>query len=187
MQPATHQLRRSRNEKMIAGVSGGISTYLAIDPLITRLVFVFLALSGFGIPLYVLLWMIMPAEPATRPNGNGSYFSDRSDRNGSLHAVGTGNGKTSQAFVGQGSGPGRDRFDPMTGQPLEPEQEIPVRDLGQAQGQHSQRDGTVGTVLIIVGTFLIMMKFLPSLAPFIIPALLIGAGFLLLRRANREA
>jgi phage shock protein C len=186
-QPAPHRLRRSRSERIIAGVGGGISTYLAIDPLLTRLVLIFLALSGFGIPLYLLLWMIMPVEPATRSNGYDASFPTH---DGSVQAAGSGNGSTSRTFATYGSGPGRVRFDPMTGQPLEPEEELPVREFGQERTpdhQRPQRDGTIGMVLIIVGTFLIMMKLLPSIAPFMIPALLIGAGLLLLRRANREA
>jgi phage shock protein PspC (stress-responsive transcriptional regulator) len=50
---------------MIAGVCGGLAKYLDIDPTVVRLGFVlllFLALGGFWI--YLVLWVIMPIEPA---------------------------------------------------------------------------------------------------------------------------
>lgn len=62
MQP---RLTRSRHEKMIAGVCGGISTYFSIDPVIVRLFFVLVTLTtGFGPPAYVILWIVMPRAKA---------------------------------------------------------------------------------------------------------------------------
>jgi phage shock protein C len=57
---------RSRSDKMIAGVCGGLARYFAVDPVIVRLVFVLAVLLGGVSPLiYLLLWLIMPEEPAT--------------------------------------------------------------------------------------------------------------------------
>lgn len=48
---------------MIAGVSGGIADYFAIDPIIVRLGFVALALlGGSGVGLYLIAWLVMPHE-----------------------------------------------------------------------------------------------------------------------------
>jgi phage shock protein C len=59
------KLYRSTDNKVIAGVCGGIGKYFDIDPVIPRIVFVLLLLPG-GLPgfiPYVLLWIIVPKEP----------------------------------------------------------------------------------------------------------------------------
>lgn len=54
------RLTRS-NDKMIAGVCGGIANYLGIDPTLVRIAYVLMVLfAGFGILLYVILWIVMP-------------------------------------------------------------------------------------------------------------------------------
>jgi len=63
------KLYRSRTNKMIAGVCGGIGKYLAIDATLIRLGFVVLTfMSGFGILLYLVLWIIVPLEGASTAN-----------------------------------------------------------------------------------------------------------------------
>lgn len=52
---------RSRRDKKIAGVCGGLAQYFDIDATLVRVVFVLLALfSGGGLLLYVILWLVMP-------------------------------------------------------------------------------------------------------------------------------
>ncbi len=59
----TTQFVRSKNDKMIAGVCGGIARYFNIDPVIVRLLFVVAVLAGGVSPLiYALLWIVMPQE-----------------------------------------------------------------------------------------------------------------------------
>lgn len=56
-------LRRSRDERMIAGVAGGIATYFDVDPVLVRLAFVVLVLAGgSGVIVYLLAWLIIPEE-----------------------------------------------------------------------------------------------------------------------------
>ena len=63
--PARPQLRRSRTDKILGGVSGGLAEYSGIDALLWRVGFVALALAGgTGIVVYLLLWLLMPAGPA---------------------------------------------------------------------------------------------------------------------------
>jgi phage shock protein C len=48
---------------MIAGVCGGIASYLGIDSTLVRLAFaVLLFASGIGFPIYIILWIIIPRE-----------------------------------------------------------------------------------------------------------------------------
>ncbi len=59
------KLYRSRENRMIAGVCGGLGEYFEIDPTLVRLAVVFFSLWwGGGILLYLLAWFIIPEEPA---------------------------------------------------------------------------------------------------------------------------
>lgn len=64
------RLHRSRTEKMIAGVCGGLAEYLAIDPTLVRVVWVLISLlAGVGVLLYLILWVIMPLDLPAAPGG----------------------------------------------------------------------------------------------------------------------
>jgi phage shock protein PspC (stress-responsive transcriptional regulator) len=56
------RLFRNPEREVIAGVASGVAAYFGIqDPLWVRLAFVLLAFTmGFAIPLYILLWIVMP-------------------------------------------------------------------------------------------------------------------------------
>ncbi len=57
------RLFRSKNEKMIAGVCGGLASYFHLDPTIVRLVFILLLFAPpSGILIYLILWLITPLE-----------------------------------------------------------------------------------------------------------------------------
>ena len=56
-------LRRSRNDKVLAGVAGGFAQWLGIDPVIVRVVLVVLAIfGGSGLILYAIGWLLIPME-----------------------------------------------------------------------------------------------------------------------------
>lgn len=51
----------SDNEKMIAGVCGGLAEYFELDPTIVRVLFVILGLwGGIGLLLYIAMMIIVP-------------------------------------------------------------------------------------------------------------------------------
>lgn len=57
------RLYRSRRDRMIAGVCGGLADYFEIDPTWVRLIFlVFLLLGGSALLIYLLMWLIVPLE-----------------------------------------------------------------------------------------------------------------------------
>jgi phage shock protein PspC (stress-responsive transcriptional regulator) len=61
----SRKLYRSKNNRMIAGVCGGLGDYFNIDPTLVRLLFVLIGLTvGGGFLIYLLLWLILPEEPA---------------------------------------------------------------------------------------------------------------------------
>jgi phage shock protein C len=62
------RLYRSRSQKMIAGVCGGLGEYFDVDPVLIRLLFVVTAfISGVGILAYLVLWIVVPFEGDESP------------------------------------------------------------------------------------------------------------------------
>ena len=60
------RLTRSRRDRKIAGICGGLAEYFGIDPVIPRLIWVILALgAGIGVFAYLICWIVIPKEPAT--------------------------------------------------------------------------------------------------------------------------
>lgn len=66
-------LRRSRTNRKIAGVCGGIAAWLDWDPTVVRILYVLVSVLSAAFPgilVYLLLWLIMPKAPreeARRP------------------------------------------------------------------------------------------------------------------------
>ncbi len=63
MNTQTHQLRRSRRDRVVAGVCGGLGEFLGISPFWFRIAFLIALIPG-GVPgflLYVLMWIIIPS------------------------------------------------------------------------------------------------------------------------------
>ncbi len=57
----TKRIYRSRQDKVIGGVCGGIAEYFNIDPVWIRIIAVVLALmDGIGILAYIVAWIIIP-------------------------------------------------------------------------------------------------------------------------------
>jgi len=58
------KLYRSKKNRLIAGVCGGIAEYFGIDPIIVRLITLILVLSaGGGLIAYIIAWIVVPEEP----------------------------------------------------------------------------------------------------------------------------
>ncbi|MGB9632970.1 MAG: PspC domain-containing protein, partial [Chloroflexaceae bacterium] len=91
------RLARSRTDRIIGGVCGGLARYFGIDATIVRLVFVLAVLSGLSPLIYVILWIIMPLEGAPAPQPGASLPAPQ---------------QTSMDPTGEW------QFDPYTGQPL---------------------------------------------------------------------
>ncbi len=57
------KLYRSRQNRIIAGVCGGLAEYFNVDPTIMRLGFVGFALAGgSALVIYALMWLIVPLK-----------------------------------------------------------------------------------------------------------------------------
>lgn len=67
------RLYRSRHNRMIAGVAGGMGEYFGVDPTLVRIIWALLFIPG-GLPgliPYILCWVLIPLEP--RPGGGDEF------------------------------------------------------------------------------------------------------------------
>lgn len=219
MQP---RLMRSRTEVIIAGVCGGLAEYFAIDPVIVRLIFVLVTLtSGLGLLIYPILWLVMPKAGAA---GNAELFPQNAEewrrraeifsqeasqvsqelsrevrevlRQGA--ATGSQGRTATPPAYGDVPPPEAYRYDPITGQPLNPTtgQTVNLRlDPTEAnlaapspyaqQGAPApatprRRGRFFGFVLLAFGVLLLANVL--NIGEYVFPLLLIGGGFMLLRK-----
>lgn len=64
MDVENRKLYRSRSDRMVGGVAGGLAEYLNIDATVVRLLFVFFALAGGpGFLVYLVMLIVVPEEP----------------------------------------------------------------------------------------------------------------------------
>ena len=61
-QPTAKRLTRSRDDRWLGGVCGGVATYTGLDPTLVRLLVVVGTILGFGslIVAYLVAWVLMP-------------------------------------------------------------------------------------------------------------------------------
>ncbi len=172
----SQKLMRSRSERIIAGVAGGIANYLLIDPVIIRLAFVLLLFSGgIGLLFYPVLWVVMPREPVMMPlpmQQPGTLPPDGSAGGDEVYYV-----KTSSQMADV-------RFDPLSGAPLRVTEYSPgeeqQREQRYAVDTQLQRNWVMGIILVALGGYFLLQA--TFLAPFIVPALLITGGLILILR-----
>ena len=71
-----HALRRSRTDRWLGGVCGGLAPATGLPSWLWRLIFVSLVLcGGTGLMIYLLLWILVPKEDAGLDLGTGSFRS----------------------------------------------------------------------------------------------------------------
>jgi phage shock protein PspC (stress-responsive transcriptional regulator) len=68
MSENARRLYRSRTQRMIGGVCGGLGEYFDIDPTLVRLLFVVTALAGGpGLLAYIIMLIVVPNQPEPVP------------------------------------------------------------------------------------------------------------------------
>lgn len=85
-------LFRSIQNRIVAGVCGGLGDYFGTDPLLFRIIFIFLALAGgLGLALYLACWLIVPLPRTGSGDQNGpESIVERPARDPSGLALGIG-------------------------------------------------------------------------------------------------
>ncbi len=119
-------LRRSTSDRVVGGVAGGLGRYLGIDPVILRIAFVLLALTGgSGVLLYIIGWIAIPEE-----------------KPGDIIGPGTVAGRLDARLI-------------------------------------------LGTVIIVVGSILLLSQWMPSIDQYLWPVAIIAVGFIVMLGGRR--
>ncbi len=167
-----NRLYRSRADRMVAGVCGGLGEYFGIDPTLARLFFVIAAIftGGLMILVYLVMILVIPAEPfgLARPASAESMANPATPNPLESPA---GNDEPPQFGFGGGSIAGSSHFDtaPMSYEPI----------------QHRRQ--LAGWALIALGALVLManLNLLSWLNLHVTwPAFLVLAGVLLLLRQH---
>jgi len=133
----TKKLYRSRRDKVIGGVAGGLADYFDIDVVIIRLLFVLLVLAGGGGVIgYIILWIVVPMEPYT------PYTEAKPGPQ-----PGPGNNPQSESGTGQPSG--------------SPEQEAQKNASELHNSRKNNTSIVAGIVLIVLGIVFLANHMLP--------------------------
>jgi phage shock protein PspC (stress-responsive transcriptional regulator) len=166
MEPAMRdRLYRSRSDRMLFGVAGGMARYLDIDPSIVRIIWALLVLAGgAGLLLYIVAAIVIPEEPAgwTAPPA----------------------GSPSQPASPGGPPEG-------TGTPTPTGSDASGRPWGYRAGldRRDQGGGAVifGLILIVLGGWFLLRRFMPEIDPDVVwPIVLLVLGGALLIGAMRS-
>jgi phage shock protein C len=65
--PHPRPLRRSRMDRMIAGVCAGLAHHFGLDVTLVRVLYVVVSILSVAFPgilVYIVLWLVIPEEPA---------------------------------------------------------------------------------------------------------------------------
>jgi len=57
------RLYKSKNNKVLGGVCGGLADYFDVDPVLVRVIAIVLIFTATSVIAYIILWVIMPHRP----------------------------------------------------------------------------------------------------------------------------
>lgn len=79
---SSRRLHRSSSHRIVGGVAGGLGERFDLDANIFRVIFVLLAIAwGFGVLIYLALWILMPRDPNGEPAKADRPVRERSESN----------------------------------------------------------------------------------------------------------
>ena len=84
----SQSLYRSQNDRMIAGVCGGLSEYFAIDSSLVRFAFILIILlGGSGVLIYLILWAVLPEKVTNQSKGEVMIKDDKKTTSDAPHGA----------------------------------------------------------------------------------------------------
>jgi phage shock protein C len=180
------RLYRSRDDRVIAGVAGGLADAIDVDPSIVRIAWVILTFLSGGLLLvvYVVMAIVVPQEPLGAP----------------LMAGGVPGGSGS---TGGGPAPTPGGSAPIAGGVASPETGLPTADADwraarrlerqrlraerRARGEGFPATAVLGVLLVIVGAIFLARRFLPDLDfDLLWPIIVVGLGAALILSSFRR-
>jgi len=195
------RLYRSRDDRMLFGVAGGMADWLDIDPAIVRIVWALLIFAaGTGILLYIVAAIVIPEEPLDRadvavPMGGGPASSvapvaapaGAAGSGEPASAAGAGAAAAADATAAAGTSPAP-ATTPTSAWGYPSRREAREARRAERRAARGQREGNgvliLGVILIAIGGWLLARMYIPFFDDRIIgPAFLVVVGILLLASA----
>jgi phage shock protein C len=128
-----NKLYRSRKDRMLFGVCGGLGKFFGVDSTIIRIVFVLLAFTGFGILAYIVIAIIAPLEESQKSTPQDIIEENAADIKETANKL------------------GNDLRNTFSGKGKETE--------GDALKEQTRRNSALGIVIIIIGVICLMGVF----------------------------
>jgi phage shock protein C len=157
-----YRLYRSRDDRMLAGVAGGLAELWGADPSLVRVIWALLVIFTGGVALivYIVMALVVPEEPLAPsplapPPGAGEDWVPPADAQAARRAA-----REARAAARQAAGGGRGSF---------------------------PAGAVLGGFLIILGAFFLAREYLPEIDfDWFWPLVLVGLGVLLVVSAARR-
>ena len=152
------------DDKMIAGVAGGIAEYFNVDPTLIRLLFILTMVSGVSIVLYIAGMILIPERPVYQSGQTSSETEKEAieDLKKAAKSLAEAGGEVAQD-VAESIRESIDKLRKSQSKEKVPEQ--------------NDSSKTLGIILIIVGGLLFIKVLLPTLQwNVFLPIILVAAG-----------
>lgn len=186
------RLYRSPSDRVIAGVAGGLATWLNIDPSLVRIAWVLLAIfsGGIFVLVYFVMMIVVPLPPPgwiPRPRDTGAWAPPPGADPVQGWAPGGGPGPAAGPPAGPGAGPGAG-YDPTASTGWNtPPPAWPAPPAGWSAPQVAGNAGLVaGGVLILLGAWFLIDDYVHIDWDLLWPVAVIALGGLLIAGAVRR-
>ena len=187
------RLYRSRDDRVLAGVCGGVADWLDLDPSLVRIVFAVLVLTGgIGLLLYIIMAIVVPEEPdyfqVPMAPGAGAQAPAAAPASPGVDAAAAGfAADPGAAGPGAGTAGSTSGMYPPGTWMTEREARRAARRAARQQ-RRSDRDGRAGlifgSILVIIGAWFLIQRYIPSIdTDFLGPIVLIAIGAIVLAGA----
>ncbi len=159
------RIYRSKNDKIIAGICGGLAKYFEVDPAIVRIIFILLFFfKGIGFLVYIIMWIVVPYDP-------------NEVRVFHAHAGKTDYAKSAQENINDEDVEEAQIIDEID----ETESRKNAGATASANIKRTDNRYIAGIVLIVLGGLFLLNQIVPSLSmKVLIPVILVIAGIYLL-------
>jgi phage shock protein PspC (stress-responsive transcriptional regulator) len=167
------RLHRSKTNKVILGVCGGLAEYLRFDPTLVRILCILIAIPGPGLIIYLVAALIMPEDQG--------FTSSEDTWRGS-------SGANNSTYAGSGTGGTGTRSDSDTGSDFESEFKSDADDWERPAKYNSDKNKIVlGAILVGLGVLFLGKQIMPALfdLKYMIPLLLIGIGGIIVFKGRK--
>lgn len=174
------KLYRSKNDRMIAGVCGGLADYFNVDSSLVRLAVLFIFLfQGIGLAAYIIAWIVMSEEPVENEYRmpDDYYIEDQKKK---------GNEKQQQSYDEDGGQSQNKNYDQENRTESEKKYYQQYHDQNSESSNNNRRK-LFAVVMILVGSIFLIDIWIPDLYwERYWPLILITVGALMLKGDNND-